>query len=311
MITAITLNAAIDQIYEVNSLEIGCVNRISSVTKDAGGKGMNVAKVLQASGATVDVGGFAGGANGEKICQLLTARALPNEMISIADENRVCLTILDRSDGQGTELLESGPVISHDEWSDMLKWLETKSKTSKWFALSGSLPKGVPTDAYKQMINTIQSNGAKAVLDSSGNALKLGIEAKPFAIKPNEEEIAAILRKNSLSETDLIEAGKQFVATGIEHVCFSLGGNGALIINESGAYKITAPKIDVVNTVGSGDSFVGGLLYGFATGEDIETTYKRAVASGTSNAMHKDIGYIEIDAVEAFMNEISIVRVEE
>lgn len=309
MITAITLNAAIDQIYEVATLEVGGVNRISTITKDAGGKGMNVAKVLQASGATVDVGGFAGGTSGEKIRQLLNARALPNEMISIANENRVCLTILDGSDGRGTELLESGPVISGDEWSDMLKWLDTKSKTTKWFALSGSLPKGVPTDAYKQMINILHSNGAKAVLDSSGNALKLGIEAKPFAIKPNEQEIAAILGKNGLSETDLIEAGKQFVTAGIEHVCFSLGGDGALILNESGAYKITAPKIEVVNTVGSGDSFVGGLLYGFATGEDIETTYKRAVASGTSNAMYKDIGYIEIDAVEAFMKEISIDRV--
>lgn len=308
MITAITLNAAIDQIYEVNALEVGGVNRISSIMKDAGGKGMNVAKVLQSSGAAIDVGGFAGGANGDKIRQLLDARSLSHEMIDIAEENRVCLTVLDGSDGQGTELLESGPVITAAEWSAMLEWLDRKSREVKWFALSGSLPKGVPADAYKQMITIINANGAKAVLDTSGDALKTGLDAKPFAIKPNEEEIAAITGKEVLTEADLLEAGEQLVTSGIEHVCFSLGGDGAIFVNGSGAYSINAPEVDVVNTVGSGDSFVGGFLYGCATGEDFETAYKRAIACGTCNAMHKEIGYVEMDTVEALMKEISVTQ---
>lgn len=309
MITTITLNAAIDQIYQVESLSVGGVNRIASIVKDAGGKGMNVAKVVQSSGADVDAGGFAGGNNGDVIRQFLDARSIPNELIRITEESRVCLTVLNLEDGKGTELLESGPVISTDEWSSLLHWLTLKSLKVKWFVLSGSLPKGVPENAYAQMIEIINANGAKAVLDSSGPALALGIKAIPFAIKPNEEEIASILGKSVLSESDLLEAGKRFIESGIEHVCFTLGKNGAIIMNKSGNYKVNAPEIHPVNTVGSGDAFVGGFVYGCAMGEDVFTTYKRAIASGTSNAMHEDIGYIEKQIVESLMNKITLEKI--
>lgn len=309
MITAITLNAAIDQIYEVQSLEVGEVNRVSSMTRDVGGKGMNVAKVLQASGVAVDVGGFAGGNNGKRIEQLLKNRSLPSELIQIADESRVCLTVLDEKEGTGTELLESGPLISDKEWCSMLDWLDRKSKVVKWFALSGSLPKGLPVDAYAQMIDIINANGAKAVLDTSGDALKLGIQAKPFAIKPNKEEIASIIGKHVLSKTDLLVAGRQFVESGIEHACFSLGGEGAIIVNQSGAYKIDAPRVHVVNTVGSGDAFVGGLLFGSAVGEDVHTIYRRAVACGSVNAMHKEIGFIKKELVESLMSKVTVQKI--
>ncbi|MCM3758408.1 1-phosphofructokinase family hexose kinase [Sporosarcina aquimarina] len=309
MITTITLNAAIDQIYQIESLSVGGVNRVGSIVKDAGGKGMNVAKVVQSSGASVDVGGFAGGNTGDTIRQLLNSRSIPNELIQITEESRVCLTVLNREDGIGTELLESGPVISTDEWSSLLDWLTLKSKKVKWFVLSGSLPKGVPANAYAQMIEIINANGAKTVLDSSGPALELGIKAVPFAIKPNEEEIMNILGENELSELDLLEVGKRFVESGIEHVCFTLGKSGAMIINRSGSYKVNAPEIQPLNAVGSGDAFVGGLVYGCAMGEDVFTTYKRAVASGTCNAMHKDIGYVKKDIVESLMSKITVEKI--
>ena len=309
MITSITLNAAIDQIYEVGSLSAGSVNRVSSVHRDAGGKGMNVAKVVSCLGGSVDVGGFAGGMNGERIRQLLEERSIPSELIPIAGESRVCLTVLDKTSGQGTELLEGGPVISESEWQTMLDWLDRKSKDVNWFALSGSLPKGLKPDAYAEMIAILNKNGAKVVLDTSGEALIKGLNAKPYAIKPNEQEIADIIGKKAMSLADLIEAGNQFVESGIEHVCFTLGGEGALIMNQKGSFVIDAPNVPVVNTVGSGDAFVGGLLFGCATGEDVETAYKRAVACGSVNATYKAIGFVDQKQVEALMKEITINKI--
>lgn len=309
MITAITLNAAIDQIYEIPSMTVGGVNRVVEVTRDAGGKGMNVAKVIQALGAPVDVGGFAGGSNGKRIEQCLKERSIPSELIQISSESRVCLTVLDDKNETGTEFLESGPVISKSEWASMLYWLEHKSKRIKWFALSGSLPQGVPVDAYAEMIHIIHANGAKAVLDTSGEALQRGIKAKPFAIKPNEQEITSLLGKNITCENDLLEAGRKFVASGIEHACFSLGGAGAIFVNRTGSFKIAAPQIDVVNSVGSGDAFVGGLLYGFTKESDLFTTYKRAVACGAVNAMHREIGFIQTEMMESIMSELTVQQI--
>ncbi|MGE7624955.1 1-phosphofructokinase [Viridibacillus sp. NPDC096237] len=308
MITTITLNAAIDQVYEVESLVVGSTNRVSTIIQEAGGKGINVAKVLQLSGANVKVGGFAGGINGGRICKLLLRKSIPNELIQVEGESRVCLTLLDSKNGKVTELLESGPEITTQEWQSMLKWVEQQSKSVKWFALSGSLPKGLSTTAYAEIIEIINKNGAKAILDSSGEALRNGIKAKPFAIKPNEFEIATILGKTTVNETDLLDIGKRFVDDGIEHACFSLGEKGAIFVNQNSYFKVDAPKVEVVNTVGSGDAFVGGLLYGLANGEEPLVAYKRALACGSVNAMYSKIGFIDLKQVEELMKQITIIK---
>ncbi|MEK5530117.1 1-phosphofructokinase [Viridibacillus sp. FSL R5-0468] len=308
MITTITLNAAIDQVYEVDSLAVGGTNRVSTIIQEAGGKGINVAKVLKRSGADVTVGGFAGGINGERIRQLLLKKSIPSELIQVEGESRVCLTVLDSKKSKVTELLESGPEITKQEWQAMLNWIDEQSKSVKWFALSGSLPKGLPTTAYTELIDIINANGAKAILDSSGDALRNGIKAKPFAIKPNEFEIATILGKATVNETDLLDVGKRFVDDGVEHVCFSLGEKGAIFVNKDGYFKADAPKVEVVNTVGSGDAFVGGLLYGLANGGEPLEAYKRALACGSVNAMYSKIGFIDSQQVEELMGQITIIK---
>ncbi|QTD40971.1 1-phosphofructokinase [Sporosarcina sp. Te-1] len=308
MITTITLNAAIDQIYHVDRFTAEEVNRVTEAQQDAGGKGLNVAKVLKQLGVEVEAGGFLGGMNGERIRSLVREKGIRDEFIPIAGESRVCLTIMDAETGKGTELLESGPVISDKEWQKMLNWLEKKSKRTKWFALSGSLPQGLPSDAYAQLIDIIQSNGANAILDTSGEALRHGIEAKPFAIKPNEQELANLLGVDSLSLSLMMEEGHRLVKTGIPHVCFTLGGEGALIVNREGCFRVQAPAVPVKNTVGSGDSFIGGLIHEFATSQDCFVAYKRAVACGAVNAAHMEIGYIDAMEVEQMMKEITITE---
>ena len=177
--------------------------------------------------------------------------------------------------------------------------------------MSGSLPKGLPTTAYAELIQIMHANGAKALLDSSGDALRDGIEAKPFAIKPNEHEIAAILGKNAITENDLLEAGERFVSEGIDHVCFTLGREGAIFVNQYGYFKANTPSIDVINTVGSGDAFVGGLLYGLAHNEEISIAYKRAIACGSVNAMYRAIGFINLEQVDALMEQITIKKIKD
>ncbi|WP_042477354.1 1-phosphofructokinase [Bacillus ndiopicus] len=309
MITTITLNAAIDQVYEMDSFIVGQTNRVINKRQQGGGKGVNVARVITALGGQACISGFVGGLNGKKIDLLLKEEKMHAEFVHIAGESRVCLTVIDKQTENITELLEQGPTIQPEEWQRLLLWLKEQTKKSTYFVLSGSLPKGLPTTAYATMITLLKQKGARVMLDTSGEALYEGVRAVPFAIKPNEDEVTQLLGKAVESEQDLIQAGERLQALGIEHICFSLGAKGALFINESGVFRVNAPKIEVVNTVGSGDSFLGGLTYKLSQGAPYSEAYKWAVACGSANASEKDIGKVHLQVVEDFAKQLLITKI--
>ncbi len=311
MITTVTLNAAIDQVYEMNTLLVGQTNRVMQKFQQGGGKGINVARVITALGGDVFIGGFVGGLNGEKIKTLLIEERLQTSFIQIEDDSRICLTVTNQEKKEMTELLEEGPTIQQHEWEKMLDWIELQANHSEYFVLSGSLPKGVPTDAYATIICLLKQKGVRVALDTSGEALKKGIAALPFAIKPNEDEINQLVGKPVKGQEDLIEAGEKLHELGIEHVCFSLGEKGALFIHSSGVYKVNAPTIQVVNTVGSGDAFLGGLMYKLSQGTDYSEAYKWAVACGSVNAGNKEIAKVQKEAVKSLLKELQITKIKE
>lgn len=311
MITTVTLNAAIDQVYEMNSLMVGQTNRVMQKWQQGGGKGINVARVIVALGGEVSIGGFVGGLNGEKISVLLQEERLQTGFIQIEGESRVCLTITDEQTKEMTELLEEGPTIQQHEWQRMLNWIKTQAEHSAYFVLSGSLPKGLATAAYATIIRLLKQEGVRVALDTSGEALIHGVEAIPFIIKPNEDEIVQLIGKQAVELDDIIQAGEKLQELGIEHVCFSLGDKGALFVNRSGVYQVNAPKIRVVNTVGSGDAFLGGLVYKFSQGEDFTEAYKWAVACGSANAGEKEIAKVQKETVESLVKELQITKIKE
>lgn len=311
MITTVTLNAAIDQVYEMNSFKMGQTNRVMQKFQQGGGKGINVARVIQALDGNVLIGGFVGGLNGEKIKTALQDQQLPTDFIQIEDESRICLTVADYETKKMTELLEEGPIIQQQEWNEMLNWVEIQAESSKYFVLSGSLPKGLPSNAYATIIHQLKQKSVRVALDTSGEALKQGIEAIPFAIKPNEDEISQLIGKPVERQEDLIQAGEKLRELGIEHTCFSLGEKGALFINSTSIYQVNAPKISVVNTVGSGDAFLAGLVFQLSQGASDENAYRWAVACGSVNAGEKEIAKVQKESVERLLKEIQIIKIKE
>ncbi|WP_342535349.1 1-phosphofructokinase [Lysinibacillus sp. FSL K6-1151] len=311
MITTLTLNAAIDQVYEVGSLMVGQTNRVSQKSQQGGGKGVNVARVIVALGGDVIIGGFVGGLNGSRITELLREENLQTEFIQIQEENRICLTVINQQKKEMTELLETGPTIYEYEWNKMLNWIEAQAEYASYFVLSGSLPKGIPKTAYAEIIHRLKQKGIRVALDTSGDALKHGIKAIPSIIKPNEDEMTQLIGKPVLAQKDLVQAGVKLQELGIEHVCFSLGEQGALFVNSLGVYKVNAPRINVVNTVGSGDAFLGGLIYKLSQGADPTEAYKWAVACGSANAENKEIAKVQKATVESLLAEIQITKIKE
>ncbi|WP_431811432.1 1-phosphofructokinase [Lysinibacillus sp. FW12] len=309
MITTLTLNAAIDKVHEVNSLMVGQTNRVLQKSQQGGGKGVNVARVIVALGGEVTIGGFVGGLNGSKITELLQDENLQTEFIQIEEENRICLTIINQQTKEMTELLEVGPTIQEHEWQKMLNWVVKQAEHATYFVLSGSLPKGVQKKAYATIIHLLKEKGIRVALDTSGDALRQGVKALPFIIKPNEDEITQLIGKSVLTQEDLVQAGIKLQKLGIEHVCFSLGEQGALFVNSLGIYKVNAPQIHVENTVGSGDAFLGGLIYKLSLGADHTEAYKWAVACGSANAENKEIARVQREAVERLLDEIQITKI--
>jgi tagatose 6-phosphate kinase len=305
MITVITFNPSIDRLYKIDKFEIGSVQRANFVNATAGGKGLNVAKVLKKLGQDVNNIGFLGGFNGEYIKKQLKDMGIENKFTKIEEETRICLNIIDENN-ISTEVLENGPNITKEEVDEFEKNLNEILDKTKVLVASGSLARGLPKDYYLKIGNLCKKKGIKFILDSSGESLKLGIKSKPYLIKPNTDELEYLSGIKIKDVDDVINIAKSILLEGVENVCISMGKHGMVLVNKDFVYKVEIPKIDIVNTVGSGDSSIAGFSLGILRGYDLKRTLKLSNACGMSNAMHISTGDINLEDINNFIDEIKV-----
>lgn len=307
MILTVTLNVSVDKAYIVDSFEEGKVNRVLTCSNTAGGKGLNIAKVVKLCGEKVLATGFLGGHNGAYIEDMLNEGQVPNRFVNVKSETRSCINILAK-DGSSTELLEPGAVVTEEEIAEFLEEFKILMDKSDVVTISGSVPKGVGTDIYKKLIYLCKENHKKVILDTSGELLKEGIQACPTMIKPNSDEIEALLGISIHNREEVIANAKKLQSMGIEVVVVSLGGDGALVVTKDEVLHGQPPKIDVVNTVGCGDSMVAAFAVGFQRGYTLEETLKYAIAISAANAMTMVTGHFEPEVMEEIKNSVKIMR---
>lgn len=306
MITTVTLNAAIDKTYEMASFHIHQVNRTKTAFSEPGGKGINVAKVLHALNVPVTASGIVGGFNGKQICMLLDKIGLQHDFVHIQDESRLCLNIIEPS-GEQTEILESGPEVSRTDWEALKEKFLQLITNSETVVLSGSLPMGLPKGAYGELIKMARLK-TRVILDTSGPALEEALAAKPYMIKPNEQEFEDILGRSVSDEAEMAKILNEWKTYGIPVVVVTLGDRGAMVLANGEIYKVTAPTISAVNPVGSGDAFTAGMASGFEKGWPIEETLKLAAATGAANALEAKAGVIDLKKLERLKNEVQIEK---
>jgi tagatose 6-phosphate kinase len=309
MITTVTLNAAIDKTYYLESFKIGQVSRVKTMRSVAGGKGINVARVIQQLGCASFIIGFAGGNNGQFIRSALELQSLPHELIEVSGESRINLNIIDET-RTSTEILETGPFIEKHQMTKFLEVLKNTAKRSKVVVLSGSLPPGVPVRFYKTLIEICQQEGALAILDTSGEALKEALKAKPFMIKPNEDELKTITGQEISTEDELLDMVKGIMEQGIVCVAVSLGAKGSIVGYKGQLYRVHTPVIEAVNPVGSGDSYTAGFAIGLEKGLAIETCLLMATAAGAANAVSEEAGNVNKDNYERFLLEANVTKID-
>jgi tagatose 6-phosphate kinase len=285
MILCVNPNAAIDKTVIVPGFRLHAIQRPERVVAIPGGKGCNVARALKALGESPVVTGWVGGCAGAFIEARLKEEGIETAFVQTPFESRTCLSILDPGGGPPTELYEKGDDVPAECVESLLRWFAASVGDYSAVTLSGSLPPGVPVDLYSRLIRIARDAGVPAMLDSSGEALRLGTEAAPFLVKPNEQEFADLAGSCPRDRAELASAARTLAAEHATRLVVSLGADGALAVEPDRAWHVRPPQVRVESAVGSGDCLLAGITRGLVRGLALPQAVRDGVAAGTANAM--------------------------
>ncbi|MCH5260633.1 MAG: 1-phosphofructokinase [Lachnospiraceae bacterium] len=308
-ILTVTLNPAVDKTYTTQSVIVGNVNRMRTAMNIAGGKGVNVTKILRQYGCDVAATGFLGGYSGRFIEEELEKRGTECRFIHVTGETRSNMNIL-ADDGYVTEILEPGPVISDSEMTAFLEQYDALLEECGLVILSGSVARGVNADVYETLTMRAADVSVPVYLDSSGDNLRYGMRAKPQMIKPNWRELEYIMGRRIVNREEIVESAKLLHEGGISRVVVSMGSKGLLSVTDEGVLYTGAAKIEPINTVGCGDSVVAAYAMSYVAGESEEEAIVRAGAISAANATTVDSANIPLETAEALMNKIIVEKID-
>ena len=260
-ILTVTLNPALDLTGSIAKLSKGEVNLIDAATLHPAGKGINVAKVLSELGATVTVTGFLGKENQQPFVNLFNSLNINDQFIRIKGATRINVKVVEQS-GQTSDLNFPSGVVNESQQRQLEEKLMELTESFDLFVIAGSLAQGIAPEYYAKLINKLQQAGKKVFFDSSNLALATGIKASPYLIKPNEDELSALFAKNLTTDSEIKEVAKTMQRQGCKNIVISQGKNGVLWLDKTGWLKSTPPQMQIISTVGAGDTLVAGLCWG-------------------------------------------------
>jgi len=284
MIYTLTLNPAFDRELTVAAFAFDKVLRASAVRVDCGGKGFNVSRALGALGAESIAVGFVGGATGESLTIGLAELGIKTDFVQIAGETRTNVSVVTEDHAHYLKVNDPGPTITPAEQSALLQKIGSLAQLGDWWVLAGSLPHGIPATFYAQVIRLVQSAGAHALLDTSGEPLRVGCMARPFLVKPNAAEAGELTGSRVTSPEEARQAMGKIHSLGVENVVISLGRAGALYSDGENIWRAEPPTIDERNPIGAGDALVAGLVWGLSHGYSGAEVLRWGVACGAAAA---------------------------
>ncbi|MDF9387553.1 1-phosphofructokinase [Vibrio sp. 1151_11] len=260
-VVTITLNPALDLTGSLDVLNVGSVSLVKQGSLHAAGKGVNVAKVLSDLGAKVTVTGFLGRDNQALFCQLFDQMAAIDEFVRVDGATRINVKLVEKS-GEVSDINFPGVEVTPLAIEQFERTLERLAADHDYFVLAGSLPQGISPALCASWIEKLHFMGKKVLFDSSRDALKAGLDAKPWLIKPNDEELSQFVGRELHTPEQCQAAAAQLAEKGIENIVVSMGANGVMWLNQHQWLHAKPPRMQVVSTVGAGDTLVAGLCWG-------------------------------------------------
>lgn len=284
MIYTLTLNPALDLELHIDQFQFNSVSRAKGSQLDCGGKGFNVSRMLKNVGVPSVAMGFIGGKNGERLESDLKALGIATDFTRIGGETRINVSIVADKNAEHVKVNEAGPRIHDAELERMVAQIKNHLVKDDWWVLGGSLPPGVPADFYARLITMMNNAGVNSILDTSGEALKVGSQAKPTLIKPNIDEALELVGINASEAGKFDDWVGEVLSLGPKNLVISLGKDGALYANNEVLETIESPSIVERNPIGAGDSLVAGLVWQLSTGADYATALRHGIACGAATA---------------------------
>ena len=297
MIVTVTLNAAVDRTLTVPNFQLGHRHRASTSLTSAGGKGINVARALKRLEAPVVATGLAGGRAGDRIIDELAAEAILNDFVRIADESRTSTAVVDPTAGTLSEIYEWGPAVRADELDTLLDKLHYLSRVATFVVFSGSLPRDVEDDFYAEAIRDLNRRGVQCVLDCEGEPLRVGVDAEPFLVSPNQREAESLVGQEFSEEEDfsmaldaIADLGARNVLITQEKSCFGLFREERQVRR----LRASIGRIDPVASVGAGDVLLGVFLAARYNGRPLDEALCSAVGAAAASVLELGPGRFDL-----------------
>lgn len=285
MIYTVTVNPSIDYIVQLEELTLGEVNRMDYSNMLPGGKGINVSRILGELGVDSEAWGFLGGFTGQFVDEALQKVGLKTNFTKIAADTRINVKIKAQEE---TEVNGQGPTISEAEVAAFTAQFD-KLAEDDVVIFAGSLVPSLDESFYFDLIKLIRSKGAQFVIDTTGESLMKTLEQQPLVVKPNNHELAELFGVKFDGIDDIVKYGRKLLDLGAQNVLISMAGDGGLMITKDKVYRSLAPKGTVVNSVGAGDSMIGGFVGTYAKTKDPMEAFRYGLACGSATAFSEDL----------------------
>ncbi len=313
MILTVTLNAAIDKSLSVPSFRLGRRHRTVEQRSTAGGKGVNVARLLASLGQPVIATGFVGGATGTRIVEQLTAESILNGFVHIAEESRTNISVLDPTTGEQTEINERGPEVNAAEVELFIEKLIYLARGAAICVLAGSLPRGVDPSFYATLIAELKRLDVVTIVDSEGEAMKLAVRAEPTVISPNMAEAEELVGHEFNDREEQVGALTELRALGSKEAIITLpDGCVASVLTDGhvAEHRVWIEPREAVASVGAGDAFLAGYVAARYNGSSAEECLRYAVACGAESTQRLGAGLIDPKGVDELLSEVEVERIE-
>jgi 1-phosphofructokinase family hexose kinase len=311
MIITVSLNAALDRVLTVPNFQLGHRHRASEGLALPGGKGVNIARALKRLDVPVAATGLAGGGTGTRILEELRIEGILHDFVLIGDESQTSTTVVDPSGNSYTEIYERGPKVEPGELELFLEKLHYVARSADWVVFAGSLPRAVDDAFYAEAIRDLNRRGVRTALDAEGEPLRLGVEAEPFLVSPNEREAEALVGHEFNDEADFVQALDDIAEQGARNVLIGEGSGCFALFREERErrrFRVVAPELDVVSRVGSADVLLAGFIAAQVAGRPLEEALRSAVAAGAASTLAVGAGRFEPREAGRLLPSVEVVE---
>jgi len=306
-ILTVTMNPALDVSTSTEKVMDTHKLRCTAAILHPGGGGINVARVLHRLGGDGLALYPAGGANGQRLQQLIDQEQVRSHCIAIAGETRESFSVHEQSSGRDFRFVLPGPELAPGEWQACLRHVADLQAPPAYLVASGSLPPGVPADFHARLARLARQRGSRLVLDSSGPPLAAALAEGVYLVKPSLRELRELTGHPLNTEQDWHAAALQIIRAGqAQVVALSLGEDGALLVTADRALRARSLPVQVASSIGAGDSFVGGLLWALNRRESLEQSFRHGMAAGAAALLAPGTALCQAADVERLHREVAV-----